>query len=144
MSRRFTLYILVGMALGLVAGALANAYAPDPKAAAAGFSLVTDVFLRLIRMIIAPLVLATLASGIAHMGAGSAVGRVGAKAIAWFLTAGVASLIIGMIVVEIVRPGAGLSLAIPPADAAGAPGVQTCATQVPLAQLCPAVQLLVA
>ncbi len=125
MSRRFTLYILVGMALGLVAGGLANAYAPDPKAAAADFSLVTDVFLRLIRMIIAPLVLSTLASGIAHMGAGSAVGRVGAKAIAWFLAAGVASLIIGMIVVEIVRPGAGLSLAIPPADAAGAAGVQT-------------------
>ena len=128
MSRRFTLYILLGMAAGLAAGALVHALAPSPagaKAWADGFSLVTDVFLRLIKMIIAPLVLSTLTVGIAHMGQGSAVGRIGGRAVGWFVGAGVVSLIIGMIVAEIVRPGAGLHLAVPAADAAGAPGVAT-------------------
>ncbi|KAL8668653.1 MAG: hypothetical protein Q9168_006721, partial [Polycauliona sp. 1 TL-2023] len=124
----FTLYILVGMAAGLIAGALVHALVPAPagaKAWADGFSLVTDVFLRLIKMIIAPLVLSTLTVGIAHMGQGSAVGRIGGRAIGWFVGAGVASLIIGMVVSEIVQPGAGLHMSAPPADAAGAPGVAT-------------------
>ena len=126
MSRRFTLYILLGMALGLLAGFAANALAPDAahaKAIADGFSLVTDVFLRLIKMIIAPLVLSTLTVGIAHMGQGAAVGRIGGRAIGWFVAAGVVSLVIGMIVAELVRPGAGLSMPAPPLTAAS--GVQT-------------------
>ncbi len=125
MSRRFTLFILAGMALGLIAGALVNGLAPDAahaKAWADGFSLVTDVFLRLIKMIIAPLVLSTLAVGIAHMGQGSAVGRIGLRAIGWFVCAGVVSLIIGMIGAELLQPGAGLAL---PSGGTGAPGVAT-------------------
>ena len=125
MSRRFTLWILVGMAAGLAAGALVNATAPpaQAKAWADGFSLVTTVFLRLI---IAPLVLSTLVAGIAHMGTGSAVGRVGARAIGWFVAAGVVSLVIGMVVCELIRPGAGLNLAATvPANGPGAPGVAT-------------------
>ena len=113
MSRRFTLFILLGMALGLVAGALVNHLSPDAahaKAWADAFSLVTDVFLRLIKMIIAPLVLSTLTVGIAHMGQGSAVGRIGLRAIGWFVGAGVVSLIIGMIAAELLRPGAGLAM----------------------------------
>ena len=127
MSRRFTLYILAGMGLGLVAGALVNGLLPpvQAKAWADGFSLVTGVFLRLIRMVIAPLVLSTLVAGIAHMGTGAAVGRVGLRAVAWFVAAGVVSLAIGMAVCEVLRPGAGLSLALPPAGGPGAAGVQT-------------------
>ncbi|CAN5359386.1 dicarboxylate/amino acid:cation symporter [soil metagenome] len=125
MSRRFTLYILIGMALGLAAGAAVHAYAPDPKAISDLLSLVTDIFLRLIKMIIAPLVLSTLIAGIAHMGDGKSIGRVGAKALGWFVAAGVVSLIIGMVMVELFQPGAGLKMAIPAADAAGAPGVAT-------------------
>ncbi len=125
MSRRFTLYILIGMVLGLMAGTALHAYAPDPKAASDLLSLVTDIFLRLIKMIIAPLVLSTLIAGIAHMGDGKSIGRVGAKALGWFVAAGVVSLIIGMVMVELFQPGAGLQMAIPAADAAGAPGVAT-------------------
>ena len=126
MSRRFTLFILLGMALGLVAGGLVNALATPADAArwAEGFGQVTNVFLRLIKMIIAPLVLSTLVAGIAHMGTGSAVGRVGAKTIGWFVVAGIASLIIGMIVAEIVQPGAGLSMSAA-APGGGPPGVAT-------------------
>ena len=125
MSSRFTLFILAGMVLGLLTGALVNASATpeQAKAWADGFGLVTNIFLRLIKMIIAPLVLSTLVAGIAHMGTGSAVGRIGAKTIGWFVVAGIASLIIGMVVAEIVQPGAGLSL--PRAAPGEAPGVAT-------------------
>ena len=127
MTRRFTLYILFGMLLGLAAGALVNALLPaaQAKAWADGFSLITGVFLRLIKMVIAPLVLSTLVAGIAHMGTGSAVGRVGLRAVGWFVAAGVVSLVIGMVVCELLRPGAGLHLAVPAAGSPGAPGVQT-------------------
>ena len=127
MSRRFTLYILAGMVLGLVAGGLVNALLPaaQSKAWADGFSLVTGVFLRLIKMVIAPLVLSTLVAGIAHMGTGSAVGRVGLRAVGWFVAAGVVSLVIGMIVCELLQPGASLRLAAPSASGPGAPGVAT-------------------
>ena len=125
MSQRFTLYILAGMVLGLIAGAVIHAAVPDPKAWADELALLTDIFLRLVKMIIAPLVLSTLIVGIAHMGDGKAIGRVGIKALGWFVAAGVVSLIIGMIVVELLHPGTGLRMAIPAADAAGAPGVAT-------------------
>ena len=118
MSRRFTLLIALGMLLGLAAGAAINALdGAHAKGWADGFALVTDVFLRLIKMIIAPLVLSTLTVGVAHMGRGSAVGRIGARAIGWFLAAGVVSLVIGMVLAEALQPGAGLRI---PAAAAGA------------------------
>ena len=79
MNQRFTLYILAGMILGLAAGASINAFAAHPKDWADALSLLTEVFLRLIKMIIAPLVLSTLIAGIAHMGDGKAIGRVGAE-----------------------------------------------------------------
>jgi Na+/H+-dicarboxylate symporter len=125
MPRRFTLYILVGMALGLVAGWICHTTIRDPAAAkgAAGyFSLLTDVFLRLIRMIIAPLVLSTLIGGIAHMGDAASVGRVGLKTISWFLAASLGSLIIGMTIASLLNLGGGLHLG---AGAAAATGVQS-------------------
>ncbi len=125
MSRNFTLFILIGMLLGLAAGAACNATLHDPKAladAAGYFSLITDVFLRLIKMIIAPLVFSTLVSGIAHMGTGSAVGRVGLKTLGWFLTASIVSLLLGVVMVTLLHPGAGLHLP-PPTGSAMAAGV---------------------
>jgi Na+/H+-dicarboxylate symporter len=79
---------------------------------------VTDVFLRLIKMIIAPLVFATLVAGIAHMGDASAVGRIGLKAMAWFITASLVSLGLGLVMVNILQPGANLGLPLPEAGAA--------------------------
>jgi Na+/H+-dicarboxylate symporter len=122
MSRSFTLFILIGMALGLAAGAICNATLHDPKAladAAGYFSLITDVFLRLIKMIIAPLVFSTLVGGIAHMGTGSAVGRVGVKTLGWFLAASIVSLLLGVVMVSLLQPGSSLHLAPPTGPAAG-------------------------
>jgi len=127
MSRNFTLFILAGMVLGLLVGWGCHAAIPDAagqKDLAGYFSLLTDIFLRLIKMIIAPLVFSTLVAGIAHMGAGSAVGRVGARTLGWFITASFVSLLLGVIVVSILQPGAGLHLTPPATDAAVA-GVQT-------------------
>ena len=126
MSRNFTLFILIGMLLGLVAGGVCNATIHDPAAlkdAAGYFGLITDVFLRLIKMIIAPLVFSTLVAGIAHMGAGSAVGRVGLKTLGLFLAATVVSLVLGVAMVSLLKPGAGLHLT-PPASAVAVAGVQ--------------------
>jgi Na+/H+-dicarboxylate symporter len=126
MSRNFTLFILAGMLIGLAVGAACNATIHDPatlKDVAGYFSLLTDIFLRLIKMIIAPLVLATLIGGIAHMGDGSAIGRVGLKTLGWFLTASFVSLVLGVVMVSLLQPGAGLHLT-PPATSATVAGVQ--------------------
>ena len=120
MRRGFTLVVLAAMVLGIATGAVLHAIYPDPgqtKAIADGFSLVTDVFLRLIRMIIAPLVLSTLVVGIAHMEDSASIGRVGIKALGWFIGASVVSLILGATLVSLIQPGVGLHLAIPTTDA---------------------------
>ena len=95
-SQRLTAYILGAMVLGIAVGYILNLTLPDAQTAksVAGYiSLVTDIFLRLIKMIIAPLVFTTLVVGIAHMGDGATVGRIGAKAMVWFISASlVASL----------------------------------------------------
>jgi Na+/H+-dicarboxylate symporter len=71
-------------------------------------------------MIIAPLVFSTLVSGIAHMEDAGAVGRVGVKALGWFIGASIVSLTIGLLMVHLLQPGAGLRLAVPDAGHAAA------------------------
>jgi Na+/H+-dicarboxylate symporter len=120
MPKRFTYWILGGMILGIVIGYILHATIPDPKEAAnvAGyFTIITDLFLRLIKMIIAPLVFAMLVVGIAHMGDTGAIGRIGAKAMAWFIGASLISLTLGMVMVNILRPGENLGLPLPEASA---------------------------
>ncbi len=121
MKRHFTLYILIAMLLGIAAGSALHARISDPAALAelaSYLGLVTDVFLRLIRMIIAPLVFSTLVSGIAHMGDSSALGRVAVRTLAWFLLGSFISLLLGILMVTLLQPGAGLALPIPAVDAA--------------------------
>ncbi|MCM3016355.1 cation:dicarboxylase symporter family transporter, partial [Bacillus subtilis] len=89
---------------------------PDKKAAAevAGYiSLVSDVFLRLIKMVIGPLVFSTLVVGIAHMGDASSVGRVFVMALGWFVTASLISLLLGLLMANLLRPGENLGLPLP-------------------------------
>ena len=77
MLNRFTRYILIAMTLGIVMGDLCYEMLPDQRAEiAADVNLIAMLFLRLIKMIIAPLVFATLVGGIAHMGAGAKLGRI--------------------------------------------------------------------
>jgi Na+/H+-dicarboxylate symporter len=119
-SRPLTLYILLAMTLGILVGYACHLLWPDPNTdvAIAGYlSLVTDLFLRLIKMIIAPLVFSTLVVGIAHMGDSKSVGRVGLKTMGWFLTASLLSLTLGLIMVSLLRPGENLGLPLPDANA---------------------------
>ncbi len=112
-KHRLTLYIGVGMALGLVAGALSHLWAADPVAAgiiAQRYALLTDIFLRLIKMIIAPLVLSILVSGLAGMHGGREIGRIGLRSIAWFIGASVVSLALGLVLANALQPGAGMHL----------------------------------
>jgi Na+/H+-dicarboxylate symporter len=126
MPRHFTTLILIGMVLGIVVGYACHEAFPDAKTAAgiAGYiSLVTDLFLRLIKMIIAPLVLSTLIVGIAHMGSGSSLGRIGLKTMGWFITASLVSLLLGLLMVNLLQPGVDLGLPIP--DAGSSPNLKT-------------------
>ncbi|MFN3584294.1 dicarboxylate/amino acid:cation symporter, partial [Phenylobacterium sp.] len=121
MNRLFTAFIVGAMVLGVAAGWALNQFLPAEQAASAAdtLSIVTDVFLRLIKMIIAPLVFSTLVAGIAHMGDASEIGRVGVKTIGWFILASLVSLTIGLVMVHILQPGSGLSLTAPAATEAG-------------------------
>lgn len=77
------------------------------------FSLVADIFLRLIKMIVAPLVFFTLVVGVAKLGDIKAVGRIGGKTLLWFVAASLASLSLGMILVNLFKPGIAMNLPLP-------------------------------
>jgi len=113
---RLTTYILIGLVLGIVVGYVANTNLANPAGFADTMSLVTTLFLRLIKMIIAPLVFSTLVVGIAKMGDAKEVGRIGVKALGWFIIASVISLSLGLILVNLFRPGDAMALsgAVPP------------------------------
>src|ERR1700752_753704 len=114
MSNRFTQYILIAMVLGIVMGALIFNFLPDSRVEiAADVNLIAMLFLRLIKMIIAPLVFATLVGGIAHMGSGARLGRVFAKTLGWFVSASFISLLLGLIMVNLLQPGANFPGTLP-------------------------------
>ena len=128
MGKKLTWWILGALALGLVTGFLVNRFAAPEVIAEVVYdlSIVTDLFLRLIKMIIAPLVLAALISGIGHMGGDAkALGRIGGRAIAWFVGASFLSITIGILAVNLLQPGIGLDLPLPPATAES--GISTAA-----------------
>ncbi|NWB86835.1 dicarboxylate/amino acid:cation symporter [Pseudomonas gingeri] len=112
-KNRLPRHIAIGIAAGVLVGWLCHHFAADAKSAkdiAAYFSMVTDIFLRMIKMIIAPLVFATLVGGIASLGSSRSVGRIGTRAMAWFISASLISLLIGMLLVNLFQPGAGMNL----------------------------------
>jgi len=111
-----TLLILICMVIGIVIGAIVNTQVTDPaqiKEIAKNIAVFSDVFLTLIKMIIAPLVFSTLVVGIAHMGDASSVGRIFFKSLAWFLSASLISLLLGLFFANLLQPGASLNLALP-------------------------------
>jgi Na+/H+-dicarboxylate symporter len=118
MKRKFppAISILVAMVLGIIVGYMIFDQFPNKKSAAeiAGYvSIGSDVFLRLIKMLIGPLVFSTLVVGIAHMGDAASVGRVFAKSLGWFVTASLVSLILGLILANLLQPGHNLGLPLP-------------------------------
>jgi Na+/H+-dicarboxylate symporter len=126
LATKLTRYILFALLLGIVAGWATNAAIDDGsaqsaeqlKAIAEYLGIITALFLRLIKMIIAPLVFSTLVVGIAHMGDTAALGRVGLRSLIWFIGASLVSLTLGLILVNTLQPGVGLNLALPAIDAA--------------------------
>ena len=121
LPRNLTTWIVIGMLAGVGVGHALHQYAADAAAAkdiAAQFSIVTDIFLRLIKMVIAPLVFTTIVAGVASMGDSKAVGRVGIRAMGWFIGASIVSLGLGMLFVGVLRTGDGLGLPLPDAGAA--------------------------
>ncbi|WP_343683975.1 dicarboxylate/amino acid:cation symporter [Asticcacaulis sp.] len=112
MKNKFALFIIAAMVLGVATGWASNQYldAAQLEQAISIYGLLTKVFLLLIKMIIAPLVLFTLVAGIGHMEDAAAVGRIGGKALGWFIAASIVSLLLGIVMVEWLQPGAGMNL----------------------------------
>jgi Na+/H+-dicarboxylate symporter len=108
------------MLLGVGAGWASHEFLQPEQAKdlAADLSIITDAFLRLIKMIIAPLVFSSLVAAIANMQGATEIGRVGIKAIGWFIAASAMSLLLGLVMVHWLQPGAALDLTLPAASAA--------------------------
>jgi Na+/H+-dicarboxylate symporter len=125
-SNRLTLWIFIALLIGAITGfILYKNYKPNDdgtmSASLAGIidniTILTDVFLRLIKMIIAPLVFSTLVVGVAKVGDIKAVGRIGGKTMLWFISASFVSLLLGCLLVNIFQPGTTMHLDLPPIDA---------------------------
>ncbi|MBO9571661.1 MAG: dicarboxylate/amino acid:cation symporter [Chitinophagaceae bacterium] len=114
-GNRLTLYIIIALVAGIILGFILNKNieASEVPEIAGWFSLLPDVFLRLIKMIVAPLVFFTLVVGVAKLGDIKAVGRIGGKTLLWFLSASLMSLLLGMILVNIFKPGIAMHLPLP-------------------------------
>lgn len=106
------------MVAGILSGAAIHEYAPaeSVKSYADNITLFTDIFLRLIKMVIAPLVFSTLTVGIMRMGETSTIGRIGGKAMVWFVSSSVLSILVGLFVVTVTHPGSGMNLQVPTGD----------------------------
>lgn len=107
-----TFQILVAMLLGAILGiVIHNNYdVAFAKEFSDKIKILATVFIRLVQMIISPLVFTTLVVGIAKLGDVKTVGRVGGKALGWFFSASLISLLIGMFWVNVLQPGVGLNL----------------------------------
>ncbi|RPH29937.1 dicarboxylate/amino acid:cation symporter [Buttiauxella warmboldiae] len=117
-SNKLTLFILLFMFAGILSGAAIHEYAAaeNVKSYAENITLFTDIFLRLIKMVIAPLVFSTLTVGIMKMGETSTIGRVGGKAMVWFVSSSILSILVGLFIVTIQHPGTGMNLQVPAGD----------------------------
>ncbi len=119
-SGKLTLYILLAMVLGILAGYIVHIESsPETiKVFSTNIKLLTTIFLRLVQMVIAPLVFTTLVVGIAKLGDLKSVGRVGGKALLWFVSASLISLLLGMVLVNFFKPGAAINLSTADLDGA--------------------------
>ncbi len=120
---RLILYIVIALVAGLALGYVLNLHfegrsAQEVDDALLPLSILPDIFLRLIKMIVGPLVLTTLIVGVARVGDLKSVGRIGGKTLLWFVSASMMSLLLGMLLVNLFQPGAHMHLALPTDTAA--------------------------
>lgn len=114
-SKSLTTWIVAALFIGVIVGvALNNLATPGfNQQYSADISVVTDIFLRLIKMIIAPLILSTLVVGIAKMGDAQTLGRVFSKTLFLFVCASFISITLGLLIVNLLKPGAGINFVVP-------------------------------
>ncbi len=105
--RRWYVHLYVQVLVAIVAGVLLGHFAP---ATGEALKPLGDIFIKLVKMVIAPVIFLTIVTGIAGMRDLAAVGRVASKAFAYFLVFSTLALIVGMVVANAVRPGAGLNI----------------------------------
>ncbi len=120
MKINLTTRIFIGMLLGILTGYLYREFNPEPELFnkfAENIQILSDIFLRLIKMIIAPLVFSTLVYGVAKVGDFKSVGRIGIKTILYFQFATLLALALGLILVNIFEPGHVMKLPLPAVDA---------------------------
>lgn len=98
--------IFLGMFLGIIVGYCWKDFAPQ-------LHLLSDIFMRLIKMIIAPLVFSVLVVGVAKVGDFKSVGRIGLKTILYFTGAAIIALLLGLLIVNIAQPGKTMQLELP-------------------------------
>jgi len=119
-NNKLFIFIIIGLVLGVALGGLVHyQFADSATTFAKNIKLLGMLFIRMVQMIIAPLVFCTLVVGIAKMGDMKMVGRVGVKAMAWFLSASLMSLLLGMVLVNWLEPGKNTSVSmatVAPAD----------------------------
>jgi proton glutamate symport protein len=104
-----TQQIFIGLVLGIIVGAIVDATHPEY---AIYFRPFSQLFLRLIKMVIAPLIFATLVAGIAGAGHFKVVGRMGLRALIYFEVVTTLALVIGLAAVNFTKPGVGVNLPI--------------------------------
>lgn len=103
--------IFAAMAVGLVLG-----FGVGPPAVGA-VGWMGALFLRALRMVIVPLVIVALAGGVASIGTGRELGRIGLKTLGYYALSSFLAIFLGLAILNAVRPGAGVELALPPAEA---------------------------
>src|ERR1700712_2943832 len=94
--------VIIGIALGVLCGWLFPAFAPTAK-------LISDTFINMIRMIIVPVIFCSIVTGIAGAGSMKKIGRVGVKALVYFEVVSSLALVIGLVVANLIKPGAGVA-----------------------------------
>jgi len=127
MKSRLTWFVVIAMIAGPLFGLFLHetlGTGPAADSAAAALSLVTTSFLRLIKMIIAPLVFSTLVVGVARMEGAASIARIGAKALGWFVVATMISMTIGVVAVQLFKPGFGLTASAAASGSSGAGPLQ--------------------
>ena len=98
--------IIIALVFGVIIGGIVHTQFPDSvESFSKNIKLLGTIFIRLVQMIIAPLVFTTLVVGIAKMGDTTMIGRVGGKAMLWFISASLISLLLGLVLVNWLEPG---------------------------------------
>jgi Na+/H+-dicarboxylate symporter len=108
-----TTQIIIGLIAGIILGAWYRSNWPEADQItpfAANMQLISDIFLRLIKMIIAPLVFSLLLTGIAKAGDFKTVGRIGLKTLIYFTSATIVALFLGLVIVNIFEPGKAMQM----------------------------------